>query len=283
MPLNPKRVADVLIESYVNGVADAKLSVEDRGLAYGHGVFETMRVHQGVVIDLQLHLLRLSKSMVALKLGRLSVDQLLDELKPITRQHNECVIKLIVTNGDGRRGYRAVPGGVRHLCLVYATPNYSNVYYEQGVSVTVCQTRLAHQPFLGGIKHLNRLEQVMAMSEWSKEEFQEGLMLNQADHVIEGTMSNLFFYSHGILKTPRLDVYGVAGVKRRRVMETARKIGMKIEFAAVTVPELLRCDEVFLTNSVAGLWPVSKILETEFRVGDVSRRLAQAVNIWRTS
>ncbi|MEM7282224.1 MAG: aminodeoxychorismate lyase [Pseudomonadota bacterium] len=279
-----------LLASFVDGRPSQVVDVEDRGLAYGHGVFETFRVHKGDIIDLSLHLKRLRSGASCLRLPVVPLHSIETELTQIATEHQNCIVKLICTNGSGPRGYKPVPDTIRRLVYVYPLPSFPDQYYESGVNVTVCNTRLGVSP-VAGTKHLNRLEQVLARGELSEKD-QEGLMLDQHHRVIEGTMSNVFCVRHGMLVTSALDQCGVAGVKRERVIAWARELNVKVDFASVSLGELWECEEIFLTNSVIGIWPVAKVTSPGAvigetvgkrwtRIGEMTKRFSEVINFWR--
>ncbi len=137
--------------------------------------------------------------------------------------------------------------------------------------------RLGCNPGLAGVKHLNRLEQVLARAEWDDPSIVEGLMRDADGHVVEGTMSNLFAVLDGVLLTPELSLCGVRGIMREIVLETAARCGLAPVERKIPTEALLRADEVFLTNSLIGVWPVRRFESEEFPVGDVTRRLMGAL------
>jgi 4-amino-4-deoxychorismate lyase len=142
------------------------------------------------------------------------------------------------------------------------------------VELRVCATRLAEQPQLAGLKHLNRLEQVLARREWSGSVPQEGLMLDTAGRVMGGTMSNVFARIAGQLVTPSVDRCGVAGVVRATVLTLAESLGMDCLQRELALEELLEAEEIFLTNALIGIWPVARLVNHSFRVGAASLELA---------
>ncbi len=127
----------------------------------------------------------------------------------------------------------------------------------------MCQTRLAVQPMLAGLKHLNRLEQVLARAEWSDAEVAEGLMCDVDGHLIEGVATNLFLVNNERIVTPDLRRCGVAGVMRQVLLEQLPGIELPMEVRDVAVEELDVADECFLTNAVVGVWPVARILDRD--------------------
>jgi 4-amino-4-deoxychorismate lyase len=138
----------------------------------------------------------------------------------------------------------------------------------------LCETRLSHQPRLAGIKHLNRLENVLAAAEWQNPDVAEGLLCDSEGNVIEGTRSNLFLVRHGELLTPDLSRCGVAGVQRQRVLDWAATRNLPASVGRVTLQDVLDADEVFLTNSVIGLWPVREFQQRHWQEFPLAQKIA---------
>jgi 4-amino-4-deoxychorismate lyase len=263
---------------WVNGEATAMLPAADRGLQYGDGLFETFAVKDGHIGLLRYHLERLTEGCGRLGIPKPSLETLAVELETAAKDTPRAVLKLILTRGSGGRGYRAPPDAVPSRVLSrYPWPDYPASWSEQGVRLRVCDIRLAEQPRLAGLKHLNRLEQVLARSEWRDADgYQEGLMLDPAGLAIEGTMSNVFAAPReGVLLTPDLGRCGVAGVMRRHVMDRARAEGVQVQVTDLLLAELMQCREIFLCNSLMGVWPVAELDWCNYRVGPMTRR-AQA-------
>ncbi|WP_439861658.1 aminodeoxychorismate lyase [Pseudomonas sp. MBLB4136] len=259
--------------SWVDGHPAELLSVTDRGLAYGDGLFETLAVSGGTPRLLDRHLARLADGCARLQLP-FDVVTLRGELLAFSRQLGEGVAKLILTRGDGLRGYAPPqPALARRILLGSAKPDYPRQHAELGVRLFSCATRLAEQPLLAGLKHLNRLEQVLARGEWQDAEHAEGLMRDGAGRVIEGVFSNLFICKGGALLTPDLSRCGVAGVMRAELLVQADALGVRCEVRDIALGELLSADEVFLCNSLYGVWPVRALLERDWSVGPLTRKL----------
>lgn len=254
----------------VNGKPGNLISIRDRGLLYGDGVFRTFVASHGKAHQWPLHFLKLQHDCTALDIACPDVALLSAELNGLLAQHPDGVLKLIVTRGQGTRGYAPPAGaGATHLWDVSPLPDYPADWAIQGIRARVCQLRLCHQPRLAGIKHLNRLENVLAAAEWSDSRLPdsrppepgvaEGLLLDTAGNVIEGTRSNLFLVSNGMLITPDLSRCGVAGVQRDRVMAWAAEHHMPLQVRHIGLDEVLRADELFVVNSIIGLWPISEL------------------------
>ena len=241
----------------INGKPGNTISIRDRGLLYGDGVFRTFPVCNGHALHWPLHFQKLRHDCAALNISCPDFDLLTLELKSLSAAHSDAVFKIIVTRGMSARGYAPDPDAApNHIWDASPMPVYPEDWKTSGVTLSLCQLRLGHQRRLAGIKHLNRLENVLAAAEIG--DAAEGLMLDVAGHAIEGTRSNLFLVSNGVLVTPDLSRCGVAGVQRDRVMSYAKETGMTVEVRDVLPDELLFADEMFLTGSVFGLWPVAR-------------------------
>jgi 4-amino-4-deoxychorismate lyase len=260
----------------INGVSGDLISIRDRGLLYGDGVFRTLRSAGGRALHWPLHYQKLQHDCAALGIFCPDFGRLSAELASLLVDHPDAVLKIIVTRGQGMRGYAPVSDAIpTHIWDVSPLPAYPVSNLTEGVTLGLCTLRLSHQPRLAGIKHLNRLENVLAAAECI--EVNEGLLLDVEGLVIEGVRSNVFLISQGCLITPDLSRCGVAGVQRDRVMDCARQIGMKVEVRNVGLDELHKADEVFLTNSVFGLWPVARFENTQWTHFDGAASLRTAL------
>ncbi len=262
----------------INGIETTQLGALDRGLQYGDGLFETLRVRDGRPRHWAAHRQRLGEGCARLRLPDAVMEPLAEEARLLSRGVAEGVLKIVITRGEGGRGYAppVAPRPTRLLAL-FPPPDYSPSHARDGVVVRLCQTRLGHHPALAGIKHLNRLEQVLARAEWHDPYIAEGLMLDHEDNVIEGTMSNLFLLRDGQLSTPELSRAGVAGVTRARVLRLAPSLGVTVVERVIPRGELAEADELFLTNSIIGLWPVRHCAGRDYTPGPFSARLATAL------
>ena len=262
----------------INGEISEHISISDRGLQYGDGVFETIAVHHGQPLLWQQHIARLLDGCERLDIKPApdteSLRQHADELCADAQQ---AVLKVLVTRGESGRGY-AIPAQCRpnRIVMLSSWPTYPRDYADTGVEVRICNTRISRNPALAGIKHLNRLEQVLARSEWQSQ-YAEGLMLDDEGNIIEGTMTNLFLCSQGTLLTPDLSQSGVTGIMRDVVLDRAREMLLPCQVTWITREMLDRAEEVFLTNSVIGIWPVRRIESIQYDVGDTTRRLQKEI------
>ncbi|MBS7326852.1 MAG: aminodeoxychorismate lyase [Thiopseudomonas sp.] len=258
---------------WVNGQPAVGLALTDRGLAYGDGLFETMRVTDGQINWLELHLQRLQSGCQRLRID-LDMTQMRHELLAFAAQQGQGVCKLILTRGDGQRGYGLPqPTYPRRILQAAPLPLWPAQHAEQGVRLFPCQTRLAIQPLLAGLKHLNRLEQVMARAEWNDSEHAEGLLLDTEGRIIECVFSNIFFVRQGCLLTPELSGSGVAGIMRERIMQLARELGIAVQIRDILPDALAGMDELFTCNSLYGIWPVREYRGQQWLPGPLTRKL----------
>lgn len=261
----------------INGIEQSTVPVSDRGLLYGDGLFETMMLRNREIPLLEYHLDRLYAGLQRLKIPYTAFDALLADIYRLADLRENGIIKIIITRGAGGRGYRA-PDSVKPVRIVqdFEMPAYPETWREQGIHLHVCETRLGRSPVLAGIKHLNRLEQVLARFEWSDPDIAEGLMLDEAGNFVEGTMTNLFVVMHGRLLTPPIE-HGVKGVMRRVVLEAAAQLGISSEETHIPASTLPDWDECFVCNSVAGIWPVRYIGPHALSLGRMTQQLQSAV------
>jgi 4-amino-4-deoxychorismate lyase len=261
------------MESWVDGQPADALSLKDRGLAYGDGLFETIAVCSGQPLLLDRHLSRLAGGCSRLRIVT-DHELIRNEVMAYASALGDGVLKLILTRGDGLRGYAPDPSAQARRILQGNPPAaYPAVHGERGIRLFPCATRLSRQPLLAGLKHLNRLEQVIARSEWQDTEHAEGLMLDQAGRVIEGVFSNLFLVRDGVLITADLKRCGVAGVMRAELLFQAESLGIPAQITDITLEQLQWADEVFVCNSVYGVWPVNAYAALSWPVGPLTRKL----------
>ncbi len=260
----------------INGELTDAVSTRDRGFQYGDGLFETLAVQRGTPLLLDKHLARLGAG--AERLGfQVSPALLRQEAEQLCRGVERGVLKIIVTRGISGRGYRGDPTATPTRVLSLSDwPAYSASYVKEGVDVRLCRTRLAAQPALAGLKHLNRLEQVLARAEWG-DEYAEGLMQDESGNIVEGTMTNVFLVRDKALVTPALERCGVEGIMRAEVLERAARLGIAYRIETVTPEQLEQAQEIFLTNCLIGLWPVRRVEHRSYAIDDITRKIQQAI------
>ncbi|MEO9654577.1 aminodeoxychorismate lyase [Marinomonas sp.] len=259
---------------FVNYQISSTLPVTDRGLAYGDGVFETIHAYDGKLQSLDTHLTRLHRGLkrLAMPLNQLQSDNLFRFLDESITQHlpTECVVKVIVTRGEGGRGYMA-PDNVHHNIMIgiLPAPNYQQQQID-GVKLDLSPVQVNSNPLLAGIKHLNRLENVIAKQHLSNDAF-EALMLDVQGNIIECIQSNIFWFKNGQLCTPQLNQAGVCGTYRQKVIEQQTRYPLLI--AKFSLADIQQADEIFITNSLMGIVPVTIFGDRHFAIGQRTRTL----------
>jgi len=267
--------ADVL----VNGKQTDSISVSDRGLQYGDGVWETIAVREGKPQYLKTHLKRLILGCQALNISLPDLTVLNVEIKQLAdtvKKH--AVLKVIITRGLGGRGYRSNNSSfttsttaTTRIISLHPWGDHIADYQKRGIDLQLCQTRLAYNPQLAGFKHLNRLEQVLASAELSDDK-QEGLMRDFNDNIIEGTMSNVFVLSQdNNIKTPRLDDEtgcGIKGIMRQIAIDWLIANNYKVSEEPLKLDDVLNAQGIFMTNSIIGLWAVKSFESKTYTLPD---------------
>lgn len=263
----------------VNGEPAGTLPLSDRSIQFGDGVFRTVRLQAGRLAFWGRHYRKLAADCAALGIPVPAESVLRAEIRLLMQGTGwqEAVVKIIVTRGESLRGY-AVPEGIRPNRIVQFAPlhRYPENLFRDGAAVRLCETRATWQPALAGIKHLNRLENVLARREWQDPAILEGLLLDRDGHVVEGVMSNLLTGSEGELQTPLLDGCGVAGVMREVALDAARRIGWRVSERAISCAELLDSQQVWICNSLMGIMPVGRLADRCWHVNADSELVGEA-------
>lgn len=244
----------------------------NRGLAYGDGLFETMRVHQGVVPMWQRHLVRLRDGARRLGIPLPASDVLTARVADIASGHADGVLKLLLARGPGGRGYASVPNAPSDWQLsLHALPAVPT----EPLRLHGCETRLALQPALAGIKHCNRLEQVLACAEVERAMCDEGLLRDTDGNIVSATSANLMVLADGGWITPPVDQCGVAGVLRGWLLEQGL-----VQAANVSPSQLESAEALALCNAVRGILPVRAVDGLAFAphpaTNELKERLAMA-------
>jgi 4-amino-4-deoxychorismate lyase len=267
----------MMSECWVNGVRTQQSSVYDRGLQFGDGLFETLVFKSRTPLLLKEHLDRLCRDSLRLNIQvcRTTIENDVNRgLQQSTRV--DGTLKIIVTRGNSPRGYSYTDNIEANRYLYISPYSPPNSQLQQGICLTLCKTQLAQQPLLAGIKHLNRLEQILARQEIT-EGFNEGVICDTQGQVIEGCMSNIFIISNNELVTPILDQCGVTGVMAQQVMLEAKKINIVVQQQRLSVNDLINAESIFLTNSINGIWPVTHFLDKKYCISNLVKKLQASI------
>lgn len=247
------------------------LSPHDRGLAYGDGVFETMRVHDGLVPWWPAHASRLNEGAQRLRIALPDHDWLTGQVHALATRRRQGVLKLVLTRGCGGRGYAPPPAMPATLFLsLHALPAPAPA---TGLRLRWCQTRLALQPLLAGIKHCNRLEQVLARAEWDDPGIDDGLLCDSEGQVVCATAGNVFARIAGRWITPPVQRCGVAGRLREWLLTHVDDSAV----APVMPTDIENAEALFIGNAVRGILPVTRLGERVYPVTFELQALRQAL------
>jgi len=234
---------------WINGQANARLDGLDRGLAYGDGLFATMRVQHGKILFLSAHLARLRIGAARLGFDWLASDALLAQFKALVSEHQAACIKLVLSRGVGGRGYGAPEHpSVTEIVSLHPMPAHYAHWQQFGVSLKSSAVQLARQPRLAGVKHLNRLEQVLIKSAPLTQGFDDWLVFDAEGGVIGASMANIFLVKGKQVYTPSMAYSGISGVMREHVIFALTELGFDIEVAPLHYTQLTDFDHGFMAQ-----------------------------------
>jgi 4-amino-4-deoxychorismate lyase len=264
----------------INGSFNGEISALDRGFAYGDGIFRTVKVIQGLPEHWPIHYQKLVKDCSAIGIVCPSAEVIINDFEQLfSIEELVAVAKIIITRGEGERGYNppAITNPTR-VMIKSSMPSYPQTYFSEGIQLHLCETRIGHQPKLAGIKHLNRLENVLARMEWHDPKITDGLMLDMAGNVIECTVANIFARYGDLLITPKLDQCGVAGITRKQILARAHTLNLKTAVEAIHLEKLLTADEVIICNSLFGAWQVRMLKDKQWSKQDLAINLRKVLH-----
>lgn len=245
----------------------------DRAANYGDGVFSTLRLEQGRVALFERHCQRLLGD--AGRIG-LQVDEhiLRKAILAAADQYRDGVLKVLISAGTGGRGYarQQEPQVTVHISH-HSWPEHYLTWQRQGVAVAVSEFQLGNQPLLAGIKHLNRLEQVLIKRAMATQPGIDDVIVCDGDNcVIEASAANVFWYQDGNWYTPSLEQAGVAGVMRQFILAWFEQNGTEVQSGRFHVSQLQHCEAMLLCNALMPVIPVKQLSLHEATVTlDVSR------------
>ena len=262
---------------WVDGRPVAFIPADDRGFAYGDGVFETVLLVQGRPVWWEAHLSRLEQGAAVLGIVPPERGAWQRDLAAVLAARpalatQRAVLKLVLTRGSGARGYAvAAPCRPRRVFSVSSAPEVEEAA-RYGWTLRWCRTTLAIQPALAGLKHLNRLEQVLARREWSDPAIDEGLMCDTQGRVISAVAGNLLCLTARGWFTPALRDCGIRGVCRGALLDAGL-----VHEAELRPDEVLDAEALAVCNSVRGILPVRRLEERGWQVAGPVRTLQRAL------
>lgn len=253
--------------AFINSQKQRELVITDRATQYGDGCFSTIGVKQGKLLLWPFHLERLQQTLRRLAINEPDWEQVFLQAEQFAATFTDRGgVKILISRGSGGRGYSST--GCDDTTVIFSTfywPEHYHQWQQQGIVLGVCQQRIGYSPMLAGMKHLNRLEQVLLKQEVEQNQWLDALVLNTNQHVIETTASNIFWRKGTCVFTPDLSGSGVEGVMRRHVMTLLSTLPYTLEFGDYSLADLLCADEVFITNALMELVPIKAIDSNYFQ------------------
>lgn len=244
----------------VNGEVNSVLPITDRAVQYGDGSFTTMRVCNSKIQLFALHMERLREANQRLRINFEKWSVLEQSVQEQAHEIQNGVIKVIITRGSGGRGYGTMGTGPSTFIVTnHARPTHYDEWQNSGINAGVSAIKLAKQPLLAGLKHLNRLEQVMIRREVEESVFSDLLVCDYDGFIIEASMANVFWYKGNQWHTPKLDESGVAGVMRNFIKSHIKQNFNPVLEVKSTLSDLNDADELFICNCVMGVVSVNQL------------------------
>ena len=265
--------------TWVDGVEGNAVPADDRGLQYGDGVFETILVRHGVPRFLAMHRERMRRGLTQLGIQFLAANELEAEITRVTAQAPPlAILKIIVTRGTARRGYAPQAQAVarRIVSLWPTTPPPADVI-ANGAVLNIARLRLPQPSPFAGLKHLNRLESVMAAADAPVGAGFEALMLDTSERLVSVTAGNVFLVKDGALLTPRVDRVGVNGIMRQVVLREAASLGIPAREQDLAMDDVASADAMFITNARIGVVPVQRVREHVIGMSEIAQRLRESI------
>ncbi len=265
--------------TWVNGVVSNQVSITDRGFSYGDGLFTTIKVTDSRCELLTEHLVRLQQGITALAITQIDFKVLLDEISAIAKSLGSGVIKIVITRGEGKRGYSSI--GCNSPTVVVSTsllPEVYQAWQRDGIALGVSTIALGINPLTAGLKHLNRLEQVLVKQQIDENQWADAVVLDCQACIIETSMANLFWRSGDTVYTPNLDFSGVKGLMRQQVLAHLNADGVEIVEDRFKLSSITHAQEIFMTNCLIGVVPVVAIESKRYEIGRLTQQLQAMLN-----
>ncbi len=259
---------------WVNGLAQESIDARDRAVQFGDGCFTTARVLHGSMLRPQAHLQRLQQACERLRIAGVDWQLLAQEITAIASTIDDGVLKVIITRGSGGRGYSA--SGCQQPARIISLSAWPAHYLrlrQTGVRLALSTVRLGKNPLLAGIKHLNRLEQVMIRTELEQTAADEALVLDSDGMLVECCAANLFWRVGKQVFTPDLSASGVNGLQRQQVMQQVIALGYTLSEVRQGYEVLADAEEVLITNALMPILPVSQIEAWHYTSRDLFSQL----------
>jgi len=257
----------------INGAKQSKISIFNRNVQFGDGLFETCVVENKKILFWVNHFARLNRGCEQLKISKVDESVWLSDVKKALSlcSYDHCVVKLILSRGESLRGY-GFKDDIKPVRAVIVS-ELQKTTLNNSFCLEYCQSGYDSNPKLAGIKHCNRLEQVLARAGLKSD---EGIMLDENHNVISVTQGNIYAIHGNTLITPKLDKCGVEGTRRDVILDLAKLLGIKVKVDTLSVKELGQADEVFISNSIIGIQSISQIGDISFSENLITKKIKNA-------
>ncbi len=249
----------------INGVEQDSLPANDRSVQYGDGCFTTARIQNGLPAFFDQHLQRLQDTCRALMIPFTDWETLGQEMLSLAKSHLNGVLKVIITRGSGGRGYSptACQAPNRILSVSQAPAHYPR-WQQQGITLSLSPVCLGRNATLAGLKHLNRLEQVLIRTHLEQTNADEALVLDSEGWVTECCAANLFWRAGDTVFTPRLDHAGVNGIMRQHCLSRLAQSRFRVVEITAREDAVRKADEVLICNALMPVVPVNQYADTRY-------------------
>ncbi|MDG2392204.1 MAG: aminodeoxychorismate lyase [Thalassotalea sp.] len=264
-----------MLYNSVNFIQSSQLSITDRGLAFGDGIFTTAKVSKGKIEHFDQHIQRLLLGCQRLSITDINWQAVKNELVKASKSAHHidlATLKVIITAGNNKRGYSRV--GIEQanvIVTVTAFPSHYSMWQDQGITLGLSRIKLGHNPQLAGLKHLNRLEQVLVRNELDQLAVDEVVVTDLADDIIECNTANIFWCKDNVWYTPSLMMAGVNGIIREQIIANLLATNNEVEVVKAKVNELQNSDAIFICNSLLGIAPVKQFMTKSFAIEPVKK------------
>ena len=241
----------------VNGRQQQHITIADRAFQYGDGCFTTMAYRNGHLEFFDAHIERLKFACKTLHIDFDKWSELESCIVDPLQSNTEYVVKVMITRGEGGRGYS--PEGALNPNFIishHSIPSHYTLWQTKGITLTISPITLANQPLLAGIKHLNRLEQVLVKHALAQTKYDDAVVCDTQQQIIETSVANLFWYKDNVWFTADLSGSGVEGVMRNQILAIMQQNGMQCQVVKQDVSILFSAQELFVCNSLMFVVPV---------------------------
>jgi len=257
----------------IDGEEQEKVSVFNRNMQYGDGLFETCITSNNQILFWMYHFSRLTAGCEKLNIKKIDEDVWLRDIKKAFSLSSEksCVVKLILSRGNSLRGY-GYKDDIEPVRVVIISEMQQSLMNNE-FALEYSKSGYHSNPQLAGIKHCNRLEQVLARSYLSSN---EAIMLDEKENVISVTQGNIYFIFGNKLLTPKLDRCGVVGSRRSLILELASSLKIDTLVSNISINQVQQADEVFISNSVIGIQPIQSIESYKLGKNPLTKKIRKA-------